>query len=434
MTSGVITTIFNTLIMLISYPVYLHYLGYEKMGVWMILSTVLTIMRLSDLGIGPAVTKLVAEEYGRGNKQGIQAYVTTALLTVLVTGCIAFIFLIILAKPIIGVFRLGTENSSVALRYLPYMGILTVYAFFVQILTATLSGLGRMDQSNYRDAICRGISVLVAIMFLFLGKGMLSLLIGMAVSYVLMHFISVILIREIVNIPILKFNWDYERFKKLVGFGGAVFGSSIINMLINPFNKLMLSRYAGIATVPVFEIAFNSSMQVRGLIESAFRALVPEISRIGSNITLQARERIYHIYKRSMRLIFIFSVPVYIIVMLLAPILLRIWLGDRFVETMPGVFRIMLAGVSFLSLIGVPAYYTIMGVGKIRYIIISSSVGAFCNLISVVICFLLMGHISLYSIGMCLSLSYIIPLLYLVFVTQHFFTYNLNISEKVYQL
>jgi len=42
MASGVVTTVINTAVMLISYPIYLHYLGYEKMAVWMVLATVLT--------------------------------------------------------------------------------------------------------------------------------------------------------------------------------------------------------------------------------------------------------------------------------------------------------------------------------------------------------------------------------------------------------
>lgn len=159
MASGVVTTVINTAVMLISYPIYLHYLGYEKLGVWMVLATVLTFVQMCNLGMGPAVTKLVAEEYGRGNTEGIQSYVTTALWTLAVTGCIALVVLILLVKPIIGLFRFGPENVALAEHFLPYMGILTVYAFLIQILTATLSGLGRMDQANYRDSACRAISL-----------------------------------------------------------------------------------------------------------------------------------------------------------------------------------------------------------------------------------------------------------------------------------
>jgi len=38
MVSGVVTTAINAVVMFIAYPVYLHFLGYEKYGVWLVLS------------------------------------------------------------------------------------------------------------------------------------------------------------------------------------------------------------------------------------------------------------------------------------------------------------------------------------------------------------------------------------------------------------
>jgi O-antigen/teichoic acid export membrane protein len=368
MVSGVVTTVINTVVMVVAYPIYLHYLGYEKYGVWLVLATVLTFVQLSNLGIGPAVMKLVAEEYGRGNTKGIQSYVTTAIWTLAVTGCIALVVLILLAKPIIGLFKLGPENAALAERFLPYIGILTVYAFLTQILTAALSGMGRMDQANYRDSASRVISLGVTAVLLIYGYGIVSLLIGTATNYLLIHITSILLIRKIVSLHILKFNWDIERFKKLVGFGGAVLGSSIVNMLFSPFNKLMLSRYAGVSTIPIYEIAFTGSMQIRCLAEVGLRALMPEISRIGGNMTTEARNRISQLNSRAMKLIFLLGIPMYGAIILVATPLLKIWLGQKFVEELPWPFRIMLVS-AFVSLLGIPAYYTFLGLGRVRYIL-----------------------------------------------------------------
>jgi O-antigen/teichoic acid export membrane protein len=45
--------------------------------------------------------------------------------------------------------------------------------------------------------------------------------------------------------------------------------------------------------------------------------------------------------------------------------LLRLWLGGRFTEALPPNFRLMLLG-ALLSLAGVPAYYTMLGLGRAR--------------------------------------------------------------------
>jgi len=413
MASGVATTVINTVVMLASYPVYLHYLGYEKLGVWMVLATVLTFVQMCNLGMGPAVTKLVAEEYGRGNTEGIQSYVTTALWTLFVTGCIALVVLMLVAKPIIGLFKLGPENAALAEHFLPYMGILTVYAFLIQILTATLSGLGRMDQANYRDSACRAVSLGVAVVLLILGYGIVSLLIGTAINYLLIHITGILLIRKIVTLHILKFNWDMERFKKLISFGGAVLGGSVISMLFSPFNKLMLSRYAGVSTVPLYEIAFTGSVQVRSLIAAGLAALMPEISRIGVDMTVQARDRISQIYCRSMRLIFLLGTPLFAVLAILAPVLLKLWLGDRFVETLPGVFRIMLIA-TFLNLLCVPAYYTLMGLGKVHHCFLAQVIEAIVNAVVVAIIVLFARTVSIWSVALAVVLAMGVASFYVV--------------------
>jgi O-antigen/teichoic acid export membrane protein len=136
-------------------------------------------------------------------------------------------------------------------------------------------------------------------------------------------------------------------------------------MFLDPFNKLMISRYAGVSMVPVYDIAFTGSMQIKGLVEAGIQALMPEVSRIGANMTIYAKDRILRIYTRVMKIIFLFCLPMYGILAVFLPLILHVWLGNKFVEPLPAVFRIMLIG-SFLSLLGVPAYYTLMGMGHVR--------------------------------------------------------------------
>ena len=72
MTSGMAMAVINIAIQLAMYPIYLHYLGYEKYGVWLILATILSFIQLrGNFGIKLAATKLVAEDHSKGNIQGI---------------------------------------------------------------------------------------------------------------------------------------------------------------------------------------------------------------------------------------------------------------------------------------------------------------------------------------------------------------------------
>ncbi len=414
MASGVVVTVINAVAMMAAFPIYLHFLGYEKYGVWLVLATVLSFARLGNLGIDQAVMKLVAEEHGRGDIEGIQRYVTTALALLCLSGGLILIAVLVFKTQIIGAFKLTGENAKMVSWLLPYIGCLSIYVFLVQALNATLSGLGRMDLANYIQSVGRIVAVTVATILLYTGHDIESLLIGSTVSYLFINVVSLICIWRIARIRLLRINnLDTQRCKRLLRFGGAVFGGSLISMLFSPFNKLMLSRYTGVSSIPVYEIAYRGSMQIRGLVASGLRALMPEISRISGNMTRNAIDRISQIYRRAMKLIFLFGIPMYGVLIIFAPLLLRVWLGDRFVEALPSVFRIMLIG-TFLSLLGVPAYYTLMGVGQVRRNLESHIVQSTSNVTIVLTSILLVSTVSLttivfsVSVGMGASTAFLI--------------------------
>ena len=413
MLSGVAATIVNSIVLAIAYPVYLHFLGYEKYGVWLVLATVLSFAQLGNLGMGQAVMKLVAEEYGRDNIEAIQQYVMTAIA--ILTGAGTAILIVILAfkAQIACAFKLTGGNAQMVLWLLPYIGFLSIYVFIVQVLNAALSGLGRMDLANWTQSAGRIAAVTTAGFLLYGGHGIESLLIGNTLSYVLIHIVSIIFIWRIVRIRFLQIgNLSSRRSKRLLSFGLGLFGGSLMGMLLSPFNKLMLSRYAGVSVIPVYEIAYNGSMQVRALIEAGLRALMPEISRLGANMTRHAKDRISQIYRRAMRLICLFGILMYGGLIIFLTPLLKFWLKQRFVEELPGVFRIMLIS-TFVSLLSVPSYYTFLGSGMVRYTLISHIILSSINILMVLAIVFIWHKISVETVSWTILTAMAVSTLYL---------------------
>ena len=418
-TSGVVTVVINSIVLMMAYPIYLHFLGYEEYGVWLILTAVLTFGQLGNLGIDRAMMKLVAEEYGRGNIEAIQKYLVAAISVLMLTGGLVLLLVFAFRIQIAQLFKLSGENQQMVLLLLPYVGCLSVYAFVAQAFTAVLSGLGRMDLANYTQTAGRLLKLSVAGALLYGGRGIESLLIANAVSYALIHLVSFVLIRRIVTVQLLRMcNFRMECYLRLLAFGVPLVSGSMLSMLVSPFNKLMLSRYVGVAAVPIYDIAYNGSMQVRGMIEAGLRALMPEISRVGANITIQARERISQLNARAMRLIFLLGAPAYAALIVFASLLLRLWLGAKFVDVLPGVLRIMLVG-TFLSLLCVPAYFTLMGLGRIRQCFLSHVIQGLVNTGVVGVSLLLVGTLSIWSIASAVVLAMGATSFYTIWQSRH---------------
>ncbi len=398
MVSGVVATVVNVVVLAIAYPVYLHFLGYETYGVWLILATVLTFAQLGNLGIGQAVMKLVAEEHGRGNMEGIQQYVANAIAILIMSGTLGLILILAFRVQIVAAFKLTGDNGRMVLWLLPYIGCLSIYVFIVQVLNAALSGLGRMDLANWTQSAGRIAAVTTAGFLLYGGHGIESLLIGNTLSYLLIHIVSLIFIWRIARIRFLRIgNFNAQCCKRLLRFGGGVFGGSLISMLFDPFNKLMLSRYSGVATIPVYEIAYKGAVQIRCLIESALRPMMPEISRISGTINFTVANRIQTINKKGIKLILYCGIPLYGLLFLAAEGLLQFWLQEKYNSSIPLAFRLILIG-TFITLLGVPSYHTLLGLGKSSIAIISSTIVSGGNFILVLTIAMLFKHVSPASI------------------------------------
>jgi O-antigen/teichoic acid export membrane protein len=208
-------------------------------------------------------------------------------------------------------------------------------------------------------------------------------------------------------------NFSIQHSKRLVRFGSTVFAGSVINMLLNPFNKIVLSRYAGVSTVPVYEIAFTGAMQIRTLVEAGFRSITPEISRVSAQVTISSKNRILFLHRQTIKMILFFGVPLYVTLLIFSPVLLKLWLGDRFVDTLPMAFRVMLVG-TFMSLMGIPAYYTLLGLGHVRHIFGSHVVQSTANVLAILAVFGLMP-LSINSMVGCTSYAMAMSTVYLTY-------------------
>jgi len=92
--SSFVTKALNVLISFLSVPLTVHYLGSERYGVWLTISSLLTWMSMTDFGLaGNALVNVLAEASGREDREGAQHYAASAFWALtgvgVVTGIIA---------------------------------------------------------------------------------------------------------------------------------------------------------------------------------------------------------------------------------------------------------------------------------------------------------------------------------------------------------
>jgi O-antigen/teichoic acid export membrane protein len=125
--------------------------------------------------------------------------------------------------------------------------------------------------------------------------------------------------------------------------------------------------------VGFYEMASRMIMQLRMLLVSANQVLVPTVA------DLQERNpgSIQAIYKNNYRLIFYLALPAYAMIIALTPMISEIWIGyyEATFVIISGLVGINL----FINTLSVPAYYSYLGIGKLKWNTLGHISTAFMN-------------------------------------------------------
>ncbi len=92
--SSFVAKALNILISFLSVPLTVHYLGAERYGVWLTISSLLTWMAMTDFGLwGNALINVLAEKNGRDDREGARQFAASAFWVLtgigVVTGVLA---------------------------------------------------------------------------------------------------------------------------------------------------------------------------------------------------------------------------------------------------------------------------------------------------------------------------------------------------------
>jgi len=374
----------NIVLTLLSYPLYLRYLGYEQFGVWLLLSTIVAFIQLTNLGLGPALTSLVAEAKGRGDTAAVEGYSSSAGTVLLLVGLLAASVAWIASNPVLALARLQGEPLRIATRLFPWAGLLSVTALLAQASTGVLAGLGRIDVSNYLDSCSRLVALAVSLVLLRSGWKVEALISGAIVAQLLLVSGAQLATSQLCGMRSfcvvgVKTQWLAQLWLRA---SGLTLGSAV-GLLIHPFNRFAMARWSGIESVPVYEIAYSGAMQIRSVFEAGGRALVPAVSQARGAAGSAAVEQIERLQWRVTRLFLLAAGPIFLISAFGADPFLRLLLRDGYQEGIASAFRIMLFG-SFMSLMGVPSFYVAIGLGRSRIVAIGQSIIASVNVCAVI--------------------------------------------------
>jgi O-antigen/teichoic acid export membrane protein len=133
---------------LVTMPLALHYLGAERFGVWITLTSLLVLVTLGDFGVGNGLINAIATAHGADDRISAQTYVSSAFIIALLFSAVLLIVLFTVATtmPWEGVFHL---SSPIAIAEVGPSVKLLVLCIVIHVPLAVLTKVRVGSQEIY---------------------------------------------------------------------------------------------------------------------------------------------------------------------------------------------------------------------------------------------------------------------------------------------
>ena len=403
--SSFVAKALNILISFLSVPLTVHYLGAERYGVWLTISSLLTWMAMTDFGLsGNALINVLAEKNGRDDREGARQFAASAFWVLtgigVVTGVLAaFTFHWI---PWREVFRVSAATSTHEL-YLACGMTLTLFVlgFPLSMTYSIYSAYQDGFLANIWSMATNGVALIALVIVSRFHGGLAQLVFAISGTRTLVAVANnVYLFRRypwLVPFP-SAVRWGCVR--RLFSLGGKYMVVQLGALGMFQSQPMIITQMLGPAKVMIFVVSYKI---VTLPLDLVYIATQPFISAFGEAKARHDWHWIKGAYKNATWACIAVGFPVVSIMALLAKPLIRIWAGAAAMPTTPFVLWLSVYVMSAISLI--PICQMLAGLERVNPLALSTTLCALC-VIGSTIC--LVPRWGLSGLGLTMAVSRIV--------------------------
>jgi O-antigen/teichoic acid export membrane protein len=248
-------------ISLLLVPVTIDYLSVETYGIWLTISSVLSIISLLDIGLGNGLRNKFSEAVSQNDHKLARSYVSTSYV---LFSAIQLILLLLFALLIYNIPLLKSIGNGIDSHQLQAVALITVTAISIKLVLDNVSTvLIALQQVGLANLLSLSGNALVLIGTYWLasfGKGSLVYLAAVTVScpLVVLAVSSLLLYRGRLKAyrPALAYV-KKEHIGRLISLGYRFFFIQIAVVILFYSDNLIITRMFGTAEVTVYTIAFR---------------------------------------------------------------------------------------------------------------------------------------------------------------------------------
>ena len=341
-------------------PILIRGLGKERFGILTLAWALIGYASLFDLGLGRALTQLVAQKLGTGDEREVPQVVWTSLLLMLALG-VAAAAVIIGISPWL-VHRLLKIPEALQGETLESFRLLGVSLPLV-ITTAGLRGLleahQRFDLVTYLRMPMGAFTFAGPLAVLPFSKGLVpvvGILVAARFASFAAHFWLCLKVAPELR---RRVAWHGPSARPLLRFGAWMTVSNIVSPLMVTLDRFLIGALVSVTAVAYYATPYEVVTKFLLIPGALVGVMFPAFSASFA----QDRDRTAHLYRRCVKAVFLSLFPVILLTVVLARPGFTLWLGAGFAQHSFRVAQWLAVGVFFNSMAQVP-FALIQGIGR----------------------------------------------------------------------
>jgi O-antigen/teichoic acid export membrane protein len=348
-------------------------LGVQQYGLWMLVSAIVGSIGILSTGFGDATVKYVSKYRGQKNSEGVERTIRATLTINAALGSLLGTVVWMLAPFLTyRVFKIepGFRNASV--WAIQISAIILVLRSIESVFVSTLRAFERYGPAVKLNIVLRSGVVISAVILAAAGRGVAAIML----ATLFWSFVGVLLQAAAAQrisggfsiLPSVRADALQEVFR----FGCFSWSQALAGIVFGYADRFVVGAMMGTAPVAIYVLCVQVTQPIHGLSAAAFNFLFPHISSRHEAGETGATTRIFRF---AVTTSIVLSLAVALPLVMLSKPLLTLWMGAEFAEQGYVLLRILAVAYALLAINVVP-HYTLLALGRVRYVSVVNVLGS----------------------------------------------------------
>ena len=307
----------------------------DQLGTWGLFLTITTIFELTK----SALLKNAHIKYvSSSDDRDLHIQIASSSFLINASISVLFALLILLFSGWVGrIFHMGAELSHMLLWYIPGMLCMIFFAHLEAVQQSYLDFKG-----GFAGYFVRQMLFFLVIVGFKVSKKPVSLAELSMYQSATIGIGTVVLYFFTRKYLLFQFRATKVWVKRIIGYGGYIFGSGIVANIWMNLDQLMIAKFILPSSVAYYNVASRINLLVDIPSYAASDVLFPKASRASA---MEDQAKVTYLYERMVAVLLAFTIPAALVIILIPKLVIVVIAGPLYAASAPILQMYMITGI-----------------------------------------------------------------------------------------